>query len=117
MEEGPKYAGGYNFGPEMNKDVKVCEVAQKVAEVWGNGKVEVGHADGLHEANLLQLNVEKAEKELGVKPVYTAEEAIIKTTEWYKTFYEGKTDIVDFSEKQIEEFVFAAEKKNLNWSK
>lgn len=117
LENGAKYATSYNFGPEMNKDIKVCEVAQKVAEVWGNGKVEVGNADDLHESNLLQLNVEKAEKELGIKPVYTAEEAIIKTTEWYKAFYEGKTDIIAFSEKQIEEFIIAVEKKNLIWSK
>ena len=101
----------------MNKDVKVCEVAKQVAEVWGNGKVEVGNADGLHEAMLLQLNIEKAEKELGVKPVYTAEEAITKTTEWYKAFYEGKTDMTAFTKGQIDEFVRAAQNKNIEWSK
>src|SRR5574344_469085 len=45
LEKGPQYAQGYNFGPEMNKDMKVCEVAKKVAEIWGNGKVEVGQGD------------------------------------------------------------------------
>lgn len=117
LEEGAKYATGYNFGPEMNKDVKVCEVAKQVAEVWGNGKVEVGKADGLHEANLLQLNIEKAEKELEIKPVYTAEEAIKKATLWYKAFYEGKTNIVDFTKQQLADFITAAQNKNLEWSK
>ena len=117
LEEGAKYATGYNFGPEMNKDVKVCEVARQVAEVWGNGKVEVGKSDGLHEAMLLQLNVEKAECELGIKPVYLAQEAITKATLWYKAFYEGKTDIVSFTKEQIADFVKAAQDKNLDWSK
>ena len=117
LGEGNKYAQGYNFGPEMNKDVKVCEVAMKVAEVWGNGaKVEVGKGDGLHEANLLQLNIEKADRELGVRPVYSAEEAIIKTTEWYKAFYEGNTDMTEYTQTQIEEFVKTAQQKQIEWS-
>lgn len=117
LEEGTKYATGYNFGPEMNKDVKVCEVAQKVSEVWGCGRVEVGKADGLHEANLLQLNIEKADKELGVRPIYSAEEAIAKTTLWYKAFYENKTDMIEYTKKQIDEFINAARAKGLEWSK
>ena len=117
LEEGSKYAQGYNFGPEMNKDVKVCEVAKLVAEIWGNGKVEVGLGDGLHEATLLQLNIEKADKQLGIRPVYTAQEAIVKTTEWYKEFYGGRTDMTAYTTKQIEDFVSAARAKNLEWSK
>lgn len=116
LEDGAKYAQGYNFGPEMNKDIKVCEVAQMVADVWGNGKVEVGNADGLHEANLLQLNIEKAEKELGVKPIYTAQEAISKTTEWYKAYYSGNKDMVKYCQDQIDEFVKTAQSKNIEWS-
>lgn len=116
LEKGAPYAQGYNLGPEMNKDMKVYEVAQKTAEVWGSGKVEVKNGDGLHEAKLLQLNIEKAEKELGIKPVYTAEEAIIKTTQWYKVFYEAKTDMRVYTQRQIEEFVSAARQKHLEWS-
>jgi len=116
LEEGEKYAQGYNFGPEMNKNVKVCEVAQMVADVWGNGKVEIGNADGLHEANLLQLNIDKAEKELGVKPVYSAYEAVFKTTEWYKAYYSGKKDMTVYCQNQIDEFVKAAQSKNIEWS-
>ena len=117
FEHGAKYATGYNFGPEMNKDVKVCEVAQQVANVWGNGKVAVGNADGLHEANLLQLNIEKAERELGVKPVYTATEAIEKSTQWYKAFYDGKMDMKQFTKLQLDEFIRSAKLKNIQWSK
>lgn len=115
-EEGEKYAAGYNFGPEMNKDVKVGEVAKQVAQIWGNGKVEIGSAGGLHEANLLQLNIEKAEKELGIKPVLTAQEAIAKTTQWYKVFYEGKTDMLAYSKREIAEFIKAAQDKRIPWS-
>lgn len=117
LEDGEKYATGYNFGPYEGSDVKVCKVAQQVADIWGDGKVEVGKSDGLHEATLLQLNIEKAERELGVYPVYSAQEAILKTTLWYKAFYDGKTDMTNFSKEQIDEFISAAQDKNLIWSK
>ena len=117
LEDGAKYADGFNFGPEMNKDVRVAEVAEYVAKVWGDGQVKVGKGDGLHEANLLQLNVEKADKTLGVRPVYTAHEAIEKTTAWYQAFYNKKTDMHAFSLGQIADFIAAAQHKNLPWSK
>ena len=116
LEQGAEYARGYNFGPEMNKDIKVCEVAQMVAGIWGNGKVEIGRGDGLHEATLLQLNIEKAGRELGVYPVYDAKEAIAETTGWYKTYYDGKGNMEEFTREQINKFVARAQNKKIEWS-
>ena len=116
FEQGAKYADGFNFGPYASSVVKVCEVAQKVVNVWGNGKVEVGSSDGLHEATLLQLNIEKADKVLGVRPVYDVDAAIKVTTEWYKQHYTTQTNMYDFSQKQIDEFLSEAKKQNLEWS-
>lgn len=117
LEEGNRYATSYNFGPEMNKNIKVCEVVKQIAEIWGdNNLVKIGEAGDLHEATLLQLNIEKAEKELGIKPVYSAEEAIIKTISWYKAFYEGKTDMIAFTQQQLKDFVSAAKSMGLEWS-
>jgi len=103
MEEGQKYADGFNFGPHEDSVLKVAEVAQKVVEFYGKGEVFVNKTDDLHEAGLLMLNVEKAEKVLGWTPTYTAEEAIEKTVLWYKKFYNGE-NIYDFTIEQIKEF-------------
>lgn len=116
FEQGAKYADGFNFGPYASSVVKVCEVAQKVVDVWGKGKVEVGSSDGLHEATLLQLHIEKADKILGVRPVYDVDAAIKVTTEWYKQHYTTKTDMYEFSQMQIDEFLSEAKKQNLEWS-
>lgn len=115
-EEGTKYAQGYNFGPYASSVVKVCEVAQLVTETWGAGKVEVGGADGLHEATLLQLNIEKAKKELGVEPVYEVKKAIQVTTEWYKKYYLEHQNMQQFSQQQIAEYVSMAQEKNIEWA-
>lgn len=102
---GAKYAQGYNFGPCGDSVLKVSEIAAKVVQLFGKGHVKVCETDNeyVHEAKLLLLNIEKAEKELGWRPVYSANEAVEKTVEWYKKFYNNEK-MYDFTMKQIEEY-------------
>jgi len=116
LKEGNKYATGYNLGPECGKPVRVAEVAKQVADVWGSGEVIVGKGDGLHEANLLQLDISKAKKELGFMPVWDAKKAIEEATLWYREHY-GNTDMIEYTQKQINDFINAARAKKLEWSK
>lgn len=111
--EGKKFAEGFNFGPNEDSVLKVADVAQKVVEYYGKGEVIVQKKDNLHEANLLMLNIEKAEKILGWVPAYTADEAIEKTIEWYKNYYNNKNiDMFDFTINQISEY-----EESIKWNK
>lgn len=113
FEEGKKFAEGFNFGPNEDSVLKVAEVAQKVVEYYGKGEVIVQKRDNLHEANLLMLNIEKAEKILGWTPAYTADEAIEKSVEWYKNYYNNKNiDMFDFTLNQISEY-----EESIKWNK
>lgn len=49
------------------------------------------------------LDIEKANKVLGWKPVYKADEAIKNTVEWYKKFYNNEK-ILEFSIEQIMDY-------------
>lgn len=104
LEDGKKYAEGFNFGPNEESVLKVVEVAEKVCKYYGRGEVIVHKRDNLHEANLLMLNIEKAEKVLGWMPTYTADDAIKNTIEWYKHFYDNDIDMYEFTMKQIDEY-------------
>lgn len=115
LKDGAKFASGYNFGPEENSVVRVCEVARKVAEAFGSGRVEVGAGDGLHEAQLLQLNNQKAKRELGVYPVYDVDEAVRETAVWYRE-NAANPQMRGFSEAQIEKFTARANAEKLEWS-
>lgn len=110
LEEGHKYAEGFNFGPNEDSVLKVADVAQKVTEYYQKGEVVVHKRDNLHEANLLMLNIEKAEKVLGWIPTYTANEAIKETVEWYKNFYSKNYNMFEFTMKQIESY-----ERNIKW--
>lgn len=101
LEQGKKYAEGFNFGPFEDSVLRVSDVTERVCKYYGKGEVVVNKTDDLHEANLLMLNIEKAERVLGWKPTYTADEAIKNTVEWYKHFYAKDMNMFDFTMKQI----------------
>ncbi len=88
--KGKQYAEGFNFGPREDSVLTVAEVAQQAVQNYGKGSVKVHKKDNLHEANLLMLNIEKAEKVLGWTPTYSATQAIANTIAWYKHFYQGE---------------------------
>lgn len=115
LENPLPYVQGYNFGPEQDSVITVAEIAEMTAKFWGCGEVRVGKADNLHEATLLQLNNEKAKKELGVYPVYSGREALEITVAWYKAFYGNGQNMLDVTEKQIEEFCLKARNKPNKW--
>lgn len=90
LEEGEKYAQGFNFGPKEDSVLTVADVAQRVVKYYGKGEVVIGEKSPLHEANLLMLNIEKAKDVLDWTPSLNADEAIFETVEWYKRFYSGE---------------------------
>lgn len=110
LEGGKKYAEGFNFGPNEDSVLRVAEVSEKACKYYGKGEVVIHKRDNLHEANLLMLNIEKAEKVLGWTPTYTADEAVKNTIEWYKHFYAKDVDMYEFTMNQIKEY-----EGNIKW--
>ena len=113
LEEGEKYAEGFNFGPESDSIINVGEIAKKVCEFWGKGEIIIHKTDDLHEANLLTLNIEKAKKNLGWYPSFNALEAVKQTVEWYKCYYSKNSNIPDFTLQQIKNYENAMKNKIL----
>lgn len=112
LEDGKKYADGFNFGPNEDSVLTVAEVSKMVSEFYGKGKVIVGETSPLHEAGLLMLNIEKAKKVLNWTPTFNADEAIRETVEWYKHFYAKDIDMYEFTMKQIKKY-----EENIKWNK
>lgn len=116
LSENPiKYSGGWNFGPD-NKETKIVEeLVNLIIKKWEKGsyKVEISN---LHEANLLSLDVKKANDILKWKSAYDFDETIDKTVEWYKSFYENNTNMIDLTLKQINNYINKAKNLNIDWS-
>jgi len=98
-----KFSKAYNFGPFVNDHLTVQELVNLALKLWGNGTFELaGNADKVHEASLLQLDIDQAIRELDWKPRLTASEAIRWTMEWYR---KETTAQADFTFEQIDNYL------------
>ncbi|MEY2371408.1 CDP-glucose 4,6-dehydratase [Lysinibacillus capsici] len=103
-----KYSSSWNFGPQLNSVVNVWDIANKVVEAYGEGKlIDVSHRNEAYEAKLLALDISKAWFELGWKPKLNIDETIEYTVDWYKHY--KKHEVYDFCKKQIQSFVNKSE--------
>jgi CDP-glucose 4,6-dehydratase len=89
----------YNFGPAP-QDVLTVE---QIAKIAGIPYTVTQDVNAPHEANLLRLDITRAERELGFKPRLSAAQAVAKTIEWYRAYY-ANDNIARLTEKQICEY-------------
>lgn len=82
----------FNFGPGTQFPTTVRQVAEHIVNVFGEGSVEAEtQVSEFHEANLLQLNCDKAHAELGWFPKWSVEQTLALTAEWYKRVESGES--------------------------
>ncbi len=87
FENGEKYSGAWNFGPDSNAPVTVEELVRILIKRWGAGQFQNLSEVLLkepHEAHFLMLDISKAINLLNWRPTLSLEEAMDYTVEWYK---------------------------------
>lgn len=115
--EGNKYSGGWNFGPLDQANHKVSELIEAIIKYNGKGEVVLDDAtEKLHEANMLKLDISKAQWELNWKPVLNFEELIKFTVDGYVSELENN-DVYESRKRQILDYVELAKQKNVDWTK
>jgi len=84
-DEPIKFSKAYNFGPLPNDHLSVKELVETAIKVWGNGSwKDISNLNKPHEAGLLKLSIERAQKELNWQPKLNAQQAIEWSINWYK---------------------------------
>ena len=90
-----KYCEGWNFGPLPESISTVWEVAGKVVENYGSGKLnDVSDPNALHEAKLLMLDISKAKFRLGWEPRMNISQCVELTVDWYKRYRDEDVYVV-----------------------
>lgn len=98
------YSEAWNFGPSMDQVRTVRDVAHAMISHLGTGTIEVESSEqNVYEANLLQLNCDKAHLRLGWTPHWHVDKTLEATALWYKAFLEG-TNPRSVTISQINEF-------------
>lgn len=108
----------YNFGPPADVTRSVADVAIALAERWPGFAMKItGVADpAKKESGLLKLCCDKALGELNWTATLNFSETIAYTAAWYAAFYEGKTSMREFTERQIKEYESAAKEGGQIWA-
>lgn len=98
------YSEAWNFGP-IGTDVRnVGSVAQTIVDIYGKGSVAKNAIQSdFHEANLLQLNCDLANRKLGWSPRWSVDKTLSMTAVWYRHIDEGKT-MLEITNAQIAEY-------------
>lgn len=82
--------GSWNFGPPDDNVKRVDDLVAELVSAWGSGSWEHTPEPGaVHEAKLLTLSCEKAERELGWTPRWDFRETVHRVANWYKAVQAG----------------------------
>lgn len=73
----------WNFGPDPACEYTVQQVVEMVVMNWGTGQWKLETSNSIHEAGLLSLDISKARRRLGWRPVWDAPRAVAETVRWY----------------------------------
>lgn len=103
-QDGPRFTGGWNFGPD-DKDAKpVRWLVERMAEMWGNNASwEIDQGNNPYEAHFLKLDCSKAKSKLGWHPRWNLKLALKKTVEWFKA-YCNHEDMLNITISQIKSY-------------
>jgi CDP-glucose 4,6-dehydratase len=85
-----RLAPAFNFGPGEADSWTVERIANKLAELWGDGARWTRDTEpGVHESQSLRLNASKAREELDWQSRLNIEAALEWTAEWYRSWEQG----------------------------
>ncbi|PXV87253.1 CDP-glucose 4,6-dehydratase [Lachnotalea glycerini] len=99
------FAGFYNVGPDDKDCVTTGTLVDIFVKKWGNNLKWINQYDGgPHEANFLKLDCSKIKSVFEWKTRWSVEEAIEKTVEWTKIYFNNE-NVSGIMDKQIREFI------------
>ena len=79
----------FNFGPALASNRSVGELVSTILEHWPGEWLDQSDPTSPHEANLLHLQIDKAQHRLGWQPRWDYATTIGSTVAWYRAFYDG----------------------------
>ena len=96
----------FNFGPPAHQNHTVMDLVQEMSKYWDKVRWEEdsGSGEKLHESGLLKLNCDKALHHLNWKAILSFQETVRLTVEWYCSYYEDPSKIIDLTLSHIHEY-------------
>jgi CDP-glucose 4,6-dehydratase len=107
LGEDPGAAGPWNFGPEPGDELPVRAIADRLAQLWGEGLEWRTEGDGgPPETAVLRLDSTRAHERLGWEPRWHLDDALAATVDWFRA-WAGGADARAVTAAQIAAFTVA----------
>jgi CDP-glucose 4,6-dehydratase len=114
LEGENEFAGPWNFGPSDEGSLSVKEVVEIAIKNWNKIKYTIQEdRNKPYEANLLKLDCSKAHMKLKWHSVWSSSEAIFRTIEWYKNFYENN---IILTKEHLNNYIEDAKNSGIQWA-
>jgi CDP-glucose 4,6-dehydratase len=98
------FSGPWNLGPTEDDSRSVAWVADRLVTAWGGSARWTTTPDGgPRESHLLKLSSAKAQAAFGWRCRWTSADAIIRTAQWYRAYYDG-IDMKGVTRSQINDY-------------
>ncbi|MDP2324900.1 MAG: CDP-glucose 4,6-dehydratase, partial [Gammaproteobacteria bacterium] len=108
-----RYAEAFNFGPGIEGNRTVSSVLDSLRQHWPALRWHQTATPQVHETTLLQLDSTKAQRVLNWLPVWSIDQGLQKTAEWYHQYAtNGRVASAD----QLDEFIAAARALGRTWT-
>ena len=113
LEGNAAIAEAWNFGPERDGNRQVQQVLAALKADWPTMEWHPSDTPQPHEAQLLHLDSGKAREQLLWRPVWTFDEGVAATGEWYRAWLD-RSDV--HSLKQLQNYNKVAKERGLCWA-
>lgn len=83
-DSGEQFRSAWNFGPRNEDHITVAETVARLQQLWpASVALRVVEDEPLHEPLCLRIDSRKARERLGWSTVWSIQEALAQTVEWY----------------------------------
>ncbi len=98
------FSEGWNFGP-YDEDAKSVEwIVNRMTKNYKEMKWKIDDNQNPHEANLLRLDISKANKKLDWKPKWNIDKALDQVMKWHDAYVKNE-NMLDICHQQIEDYI------------
>ena len=111
LSDDKRYSGAWNFGSSEYSSVTCANIVKKALAIWQSNDAQVlGTKSNYKETEYLGISSRKAKELLNWSPLYSIDETLEHTINWYKEYrtrksFSAQFDMSDIYEVQIRKFM------------
>ena len=115
QEPAAEFSSAFNFGPALESNRTVQQLIEEILKHWPGAWLDRHEPAAPHEAELLNLATDKANRLLGWRSIWSFEQAVASTIQWYRATA-VKDHAAQLTREQITAYTEHARNLGMAWA-